>query len=147
MEDDNAEDNATLMATSVATTTFYADARDDLLASAADKQSNALAHFNYFLKTYCVQIGIKIIEADAIPYHGIPPKRSKKAVFQFWDMMMGAFFTCMGTSAMCHLNPKGRRPAHQSATQHCSSVKVCFTNKFMNKPAIPVFQPEQWKKL
>ena len=33
---------------------FYGDTRDDLLASAADKQSNALGHFNYFRKTYRV---------------------------------------------------------------------------------------------
>jgi hypothetical protein len=127
--------------------TTYADARDDLLASAADKQSNALAHFNYFLKTYCVQIGIKIVEAVTIPYHGIPRKTSKKAIFEFWDMMIGAFFTYMGSSAMCYLDPKGRHLSYQSATQYCSSVKVYFTNKFRNEPAIPVFQSEQWKKL
>ena len=128
-------------------TAFYGDAHDDLLASSADKQSNALSHFNHFLKAYCVQIGIKIVEAATIPYHGIPRKTSKKAIFEFWDMMIGAFFTYMGTSAMCYLDPKGRRLSYQSATQYCSSVKVYFTNKFRNKPAIPVFQPKQWKKL
>lgn len=39
---------------------------DDLLASSADKQSNALAHFNFFLKSYCVQIGIIIVEASSL---------------------------------------------------------------------------------
>jgi hypothetical protein len=128
-----------------AMTTFYGDACNDLLALSADKQSNALAH--YFLKTYCVQIGIKIVEASTIPYHGIPLKTIKKAIFEFWDMMIGAFFSYMGTSAMCYLNPKGRRLSYQSATRYCSSVKVYFTNKLRNKPAIPVFQPKQWKKL
>jgi hypothetical protein len=128
-------------------TIFYGDARDDPLASSADKQSNALAHFNHFLKTYCVQVGISIVEAAAVPYNGIPPQVSNKAIFEFWDKMIGSFFTYMGTSAMCSLNPKGRRLAYQSATQYCSSVKVFFTNKFRNETPIPVFQPEQWKKL
>jgi hypothetical protein len=131
----------------MSTTIFYGDARDDPLASSADKQSNALAHFNFFLKTYCVQIGINIVEAAVVPYHGIPLQSSQKATFEFWDKMIGAFFSYMGTSAMCFLNPKGRRLAYQSATQYCSSVKVFFTNKFRNETPIPVFQPEQWKKL
>ena len=126
---------------------FYGDAHDDLLASSVDKQSNALAHFNYFLKTYCVQIGINIVEAAAIPYRGIPHQASNNGIFEFWDKMIGAFFTYMGTSAMCYLNPKGRRLAYQSATQYCSSIKVFFANKFRNEPDIPVFQPMQWKKL
>jgi hypothetical protein len=108
-------------------TIFYGDARDNLLASSVDKQSNALGHFNYFLKTYCVQIGINIIEAAAIPYHGIPCQASNKAIFEFWDKMIGAFFSYMGTSAMCFLNPEGRRLAYQSATQYCSSIKVFIT--------------------
>jgi hypothetical protein len=128
-------------------TIFYGDARDDPLASSADKQNNALSHFNFFLKTYCVQIGINIVEAVVIPYHGIPLQSSNKAIFEFWDKMIGAFFSYMGTSAMCFLNPKGRRLAYQSATQYCSSIKVFFVNKFRNEPSIPVFQPEQWKKL
>jgi hypothetical protein len=81
------------------TPVFYADARDDLNASAANKQSNALAHFDFFLKTYCVQIGINIVEAAAIPYHGIPRKSSNKPVLEFWDLMIGAFITYMGNHA------------------------------------------------
>jgi hypothetical protein len=61
-------------------TILCGDARDDLLALSADKQSNTLAHFNYFLKTYCVQIGINIVEAAAIPYRGIPCKAANKAI-------------------------------------------------------------------
>jgi hypothetical protein len=127
----------------MSTAIFYGDARDDPLVSTANKQSNALGHFNYFLKTYCVQIGINIIEAAAIPYHGNPCQESNKAISEFWDKMIGAFFSYMGTSAMCNLNPKGRRLAFQSATGYCSSVKVFFTDKFRNETPIPVFQPEQ----
>jgi hypothetical protein len=128
-------------------TVFYGDARDDLLASSSNKQSNALGHFNYFLKTYCVQIGIDIISASVVPYHGIPCQSTPKTIFEFWDKMIGAFFTYMGTSAMCSCNPKGRRLAFLSAQQYCSSVKVFFINKFRNETPIPVFQTDQWKKL
>ena len=34
------------------TPTFYPDARDDLLASASNKERLALNHFNHFLKVY-----------------------------------------------------------------------------------------------
>lgn len=51
---------------------FYDDARDDLLASSADKQRNALMHLACFLKVYCVQIGIEFVEATAIPFRGLP---------------------------------------------------------------------------
>jgi hypothetical protein len=52
------------------TSVFYTDARDDLNASAANKERQPLSHFNHFIKTYCVQIGINVdvIVADAIPY-------------------------------------------------------------------------------
>ena len=50
------------------TPVFYADARDDLNASAANKERLALNHFNFFLKTYCVQIGINIVEAQKHSY-------------------------------------------------------------------------------
>ena len=93
------------------------------------------------------RFGIDIVEAAAIPYHGIPRRPSKKAAFELWDKMIGDFFTYMGTSAMCYLSPKGQRLAYQSATGYCSSIKVYFTNKFRNETPIPVFQPEQWKKL
>ena len=127
----------------------YGDARDDLLASSADKQSNALKQLNFFLKTYSVQIGVAIVEASSIPYKGLGTGRnpSKKAISEFWDKLVGAFFTYMGTAAMCYLNPNGRRLAHQTATQYCSSVKVFFCNKFRTEDPIPVFQKEQWNKL
>lgn len=77
----------------------------------------------------------------------MPKKPSNKAAFEFWDKMMGAFFTCMGTDARIRCNLKGNRLAHQSTTQCCCSAKACFASKFRNEPDIPVFQPEQWKKL
>ena len=128
---------------SAMTTTFHGDARDDLLASAADKQSNAIAHFNFFLKTYCIQIGIKIVEAAAIPYNGIPRKSTKKAVFEFWDLMIGAFVTCVGNHAKVGCNPEAERLKQGFAAQCCSSVKGFFTNKFRNEPEISVFQSKQ----
>ena len=88
---------------------FYRDARDGLLTSAADKQRKALNHFTYFLKGYCVQIGIDVVEAKDIPYCGIPRKGSNKAIFEFWDALMGAFITYMGSHARSGCNPKGQR--------------------------------------
>jgi len=129
------------------TPVFYPDARDDLNASAANKERLALNHFNYFLKTYCVQIGINVVEAVAIPYHGIPRKSSNKAVFEFWDLMIGAFITYMGNHARIGCNPEAERLKRGSAAQYCSSVKGFFVNKFRNEPVIPVFQDKQWSKL
>ena len=78
---------------------FYADARDDLNASAANKERLALNHFNYFLKDYLGHIGLNVVEAAVIPYHGIPRKSSNKAILEFWDLMIGAFITYMGNHA------------------------------------------------
>jgi hypothetical protein len=50
---------------------FCGDARDDLNASAANKEKLALNHFNYFLKTYSVQISVAAVEASSIPYEGL----------------------------------------------------------------------------
>ena len=129
--------------------TYYEHALDDLLISSSGKQSKALAHFNYFLESYCRQIGVNVVKAEEIPYRGITdePNPTNKAIYEFWDNMIGAFFTYMGTAAMCNLNPKGRRLAYQSATQYCSSVKVYFTNRFRIETPIPVFHEHHWKKL
>ena len=83
------------------TPVFYADARDDLNASAANKERLALNHFNNFLKDYLDHIGINVVEAAAVPYHDgiIPRKSSNKAVLEFWDLMIGAFITYMGNHA------------------------------------------------
>ena len=127
----------------------YADARDDLNVSAANKERLALNHFNFFLQTYCPQIGIDVVVADDIPYRGLPKKsnRSNKLVFEFWDLMIGAFVTYMGNHAKIGCDPEADRLKRGSAAQYCSSVKGFFTNKFRNEPEITVFQDKQWKKL
>lgn len=127
--------------------TIYGDCRNDLLHSKAAKQNNAITHYNHFLKSYCLQIGIDIVEAKDIPYHGIPEKTSPKAVSEFWGKMIGSFFTYMGTDARNRCNPVGARLAVGSAAQYCSSVKTFFTDKFRDDPVFPVFQAEQWNKL
>jgi hypothetical protein len=126
---------------------FYANARDDLNASAANKERQALNHFNHFIKTYCVQSGIDVVVANAIPYQGIPRKSSDKAVLEFWDLMIGAFVTYMGNHARIGCNPEAEHLKQGSAAQYCSSVKSLFVNKFRNKPVIPMFQDKQWSKL
>jgi len=130
-----------------AKTVFYADVRDDLNASAASKEKQALNHFNHFLKDYCGQIGIDVVEAASIPYRGIPRKPSNKAVLEFWDLMIGAFITYMGNHARIGCDPEAERLKRGTAAQYCSSVKGFFVNKFRNDPAIPVFQDKQWSKL
>ena len=89
----------------------YADARDELNASAANKERLALNHFNFFLQTYCPQIGIDVAVADDIPYRGLPKKsnRSNKAVLEFWDLMIGAFITYMGNHARIGCDPEAER--------------------------------------
>lgn len=52
-----------------ATTTFHGDTHDELLLKACEKERLALNHFNFFLETCCVQIGMKkIFEAVAMPF-------------------------------------------------------------------------------
>lgn len=65
---------------------FCNDARDDELVKAAAKQRNALMHFDCFLKAFCAQTGIKLVEAAAIPHCGIPRQSSNKKVFEWWDL-------------------------------------------------------------
>ena len=86
---------------------FYADARDGLLTSAADARRKALKHLDCFLEGYCVQIGIKVVKSKDIPYRGIPRKSTNKAVFEFWDNLMGAFVTYLGKHARAACNPQG----------------------------------------
>jgi hypothetical protein len=126
------------------TPVFYADARDDLNASAANKERLALNHFNHFIKTYCVQIGIDVVAAEAIPYKGTPRKSSNKAILEFWDLMIGAFITYMGNDARIGCNPEAERLKQGSAAQYCSSVKDFFINKFRNEPddAEPRWHPK-----
>lgn len=98
----------------------YGDARDELLVSAENKQSNALNHFNFYLKRYCVQIGVTVVKAEDIPYHGLglPPSAASKDINEFWDKLLGAFFSYLGTAAKVRLDPKGPRLAYQSATEY-----------------------------
>jgi len=126
---------------------FCRDARDGLLTSAADKQRKALNHFNCFLKGHCLQIGIDVVEAKDIPYKGTPRKSTNKAVNEFWDKIIGAFITCMGSHARSGCNSNGQRISLNTADGCSSSVKAYFTNKFRTELAIPVFQKQQWAKL
>ena len=126
---------------------FYHHASGALLTSAADKQDKALKHFNFFFEGYCVQIGIKAVKAKEITLHGIPCRTSNKAVFEFWDALVGAFVTHMSKHARSGCNPEGQRLSLNTVDGWCSSVQVFFTNKFRNEEPIPVFQKTQWAKL
>ena len=127
----------------------HADAHDELNASAANKERPALNHFNFFLQTHCPQIGIDVAVADDIPCRGPPKKsnRSSELVFEFWDLMIGAFITHMGNHARIGCDPEAERLKRGTAAQHCSLVKGFFTNKFRSEPEIPVFQDKPWSKL
>ena len=126
---------------------FYRHACAGLLTSADDKQRKSLKHFDYFLRGYCTQIGITVVKHDDIPYLGIPRRASNKEAFEFWDGMIGAFITYMGSHAKAACNPKGERLSCGTADGYSSSVKMFFTNKFRNDDPIPVFQKMQWAKL
>jgi len=84
----------------------HGDVRDDLNASVADKERLALNHFNCFLQACCCQIGVNVVEADAIPFRGVPRKTSNKAAFKWWDFLIGAFDTHMGDHARKGCDPK-----------------------------------------
>jgi hypothetical protein len=128
--------------------TFYVDAREDPLFKAAQKQRTAISQFNYFLTTYCVQIGVEIVKADAIPYRGLypidpeepvdhPRKVSQKTIFTFWNMMVGAFFS-YGHIGDVLPNRKGRRlPSIRPNTARPSKYSS-LQNSGMNR-SIPVF--------
>jgi len=81
-------------------TVVHADAREDLLASASSKQQNSLSHFECFLQDHCVQIGVPVVKAEAIPCHGLPRKDSPRDVNEFWDELFGAF---TGASTGCSI--------------------------------------------
>lgn len=103
---------------------FCEDARDDPLASSSERQKNALVHSNPFLKTHCIQMGIEVVEANAISFHGIPRQRSDEATFKFWDDLIGAFVTShMGTHTRAKCDPNAKRLAFGSADQCCSEVR------------------------
>jgi len=130
-------------------TIFYHDAREGLLSSAANKRKKALKHFNHFLQKRCKQIGVDVVEADDIPYHGLLPlaEESDDAAIDFWDKLWGAFIFYMGTEAKARCKSTGARMGQAAAEGHCSSVKVHLENKFRTKPELPVFRDKQWKKL
>jgi len=92
-------------------------------------------------------MGIKVVEAAAIPCDDIPRKTSNKTIFEFWDKMTGAFFTYVGTDATGGCNPKGNRLSRNTADGYCSSAKGHFTDKFRIQLPIPVFQQQQCSKL
>lgn len=123
---------------------IYTDALDDKLASAEKKEKLALNHFNHFLEGYCPQIGIDIVKADDIPYHGIPRQAE---VFVWWGKLIGAFITYMGAHATRGRNPDSKRLSKGSADQYTSSVKTYPEDRFRNDPPIPVLQKAQWSKL
>ena len=104
-------------------------------------------HFDHFLKDYCSQIGIDVVEAKDIAYHGIPRQEDKKAVFEWWGKLIGAFTTYMGTHATRGHNPGSKRLSKGSADQYTSSVKTYIEDRFRNDPPIPVLQKPQWSKL
>lgn len=128
-------------------TVFYHHAQDGMLTSAIQKQRNAIKHFDYFLEGYCRQINIRRVSAEQIPYNGIPHKSDRKDVSKFWDSMMGAFVTYIGSHARQGCDPKKDLVAKNTADGYCSSVKAFFTNKFRHDEEIPVFRKDQWKKL
>ncbi|KAG7365133.1 hypothetical protein IV203_038336 [Nitzschia inconspicua] len=110
----------------------------------------SFSHFNYFLKTYCVQIGVDVVEAVSIPYGGLGTGRnpSNKVVFEFWDLMIGAFVTYMEKHANIACDPEAGRLKQSTASQYCSSVRGYFNNKFRNKDPIPIlYDDKQWSKL
>ena len=137
-----------LSTTTPTTTVIYTDARDDKLASAEKKERLALNHFDHFLKDYCPQIRIDVVEAKDIAYHGIPRQEDKKAVFEWRGKLIGAFITYMGTHATRGHNPGSKRLSKGSADHYTSSsVKNYLEDRFRNEPPIPVLQDQQWSKL
>lgn len=123
----------------------YEHACDRLLTSAADKERKAMNHFTYFLKGYCVQIDVPVVEnGRTIPYEGIPPQTEPREIFRFWDNMMGNFITYMGKHAKSGCHPDGLKLSMNTAESYSSSVKVYYENKYKHEPAIPTFQKTQW---
>ena len=95
---------------------FYEDARDELLVSAENKQSNALKHFEFFLQGHCIQIGVSVVKPEDVPCHGLSSNATSKDIDAFWDKLFGAFFSHLGATAKVRLDPKGPRLACQTAT-------------------------------
>ena len=117
---------------------FYGDCRDVGLRHSAEKQRNsAFSHFNHFLKSYCPQIGVDV---QSIPFEGIPKQETNKDIALFWDKMMGAWITYLGTNARLYCKEDNQRLSHQSASNYNSAVKKYFVDKFRGE-SLPVFPP------
>ena len=127
-------------------TVVHADAREDLLASASSKQQNSLSHFDCFLQDHCVQIGVPVVKAEAIPYHSLPLNESPRDVNEFWDKLFGAFTTCLcGAKHRC--DPNRETVMFSTADGHLSSAKKHFATKFRHEPPISVFETKQGSDL
>ena len=106
----------------------YSQAAFSLFSSASSREKSSIKHFDYFLKSYCNQIGIPVQTHNTIPFRGVSGKRptghgevnpceSDQDVCMFWDDVMGCFVEYMGKHARCHCNPKRDRIMKSTAQQ------------------------------
>lgn len=125
---------------------FYGDCRDVGLRHSAEKQRNsAFLHFNHFLKSYCLQIGVDVVDVQSIPFEGIPKQETNKGIALFWDNVMASWITYLGTNARLYCKEGNERLSHQSASNYNSAMKKYFVDKFKGE-TLPVFQPAQWSR-
>ena len=121
------------------TMSVYNNAREVRMASATNKQNNALKHFNYFLKDYCVQIGVDVVTAETIAYKGLGSITSQIDTNKFWDEMMGCVVTYLCTAARYRCDPNSTEfLGEPSADGYFSSTDEYFRTKFRHETKVPV---------
>lgn len=122
---------------------FGIDIRDSIGNSAKKKESNAMKHFNYFLKKRSTVVeGETYVRGQELTYENSLENNT------WWDNVIGGFFMYLAKNAKCRCQEARPRIGYQTATGYASSIKAYYMNKFRAQQfAAPVFQVDRWRQL
>lgn len=116
------------------------DCRDHLYASAEKKQSNAVNHFNAFLRMYCTQNGFRVVSAEDVPLYGFGNDTKDIGMLQrFWSALFGTFVDYLN-----HHTPL----AMATCTGYLSSMKGFYITRFRPTGiSFNIFNDDEWSEL
>jgi len=122
------------------TITPLKDCRDHLHTSAENKQSNAVTHFNAFLRIYCSQNGFSVVNAEDIPLYGFGNNAKDLAALQrFWSTTFATFVDYLNL----------RTPLSMASCKgYLSSMKRFYQIKFRPMGIeFNIFNGDEWSEL
>jgi hypothetical protein len=117
--------------TGTAARLVYGTVSDKTFASKRKKESNALAHFSYYLQN---KRGIQT------PVNDLAPE-------QIDHDLMGGFLKYLAEDAKRYLKDDSELIAMGSATGYASSVKVYLCNRYRDRTPPPTLARENWSTL